>query len=118
MAFIPVIINFVFILTVFKVIAIPRERAKAAAAEQGRQGARAKMFDEETQEAENDISSLALSFLTTQVARYQFSGVLANTLGLEEPELPKSMGVIQMLYGFAVVSAVLTVFWVFVKGMG
>jgi len=56
--------------------------------------------------------------LTTQVARYQFSGVLANTLGVEEPEEPKSMSVIQMLYGFGLGSAALTIFWVYVKSMG
>merc|ERR1711871_1402681 len=45
-----------------------------------------KLWDEETEEAENDIAGLAISFLTVQAIRYGLSGVLPNTEGLEEPQ--------------------------------
>lgn len=51
----------------------------------GKQDELEKMWDEEVEEAENDVIALGLSFLTVQSIKYGICGTLANVEG-EEPE--------------------------------
>merc|ERR1712100_707264 len=45
-----------------------------------------KLWDEEVEEAENDITALGLSFLTVQSVKFWFCGTLANVEGEKEEE--------------------------------
>lgn len=54
---------------------------------------------DEVIEAENDIASLATSFLLVQAMRFGLTGTLPNHEGLEEPPIPISMQTIFSLYG-------------------
>eukprot|EP00746_Dinoflagellata_sp_MGD_P013689 gnl/MRDRNA2_/MRDRNA2_129691_c0_seq1.p1 gnl/MRDRNA2_/MRDRNA2_129691_c0~~gnl/MRDRNA2_/MRDRNA2_129691_c0_seq1.p1 ORF type:complete len:516 (+),score=119.85 gnl/MRDRNA2_/MRDRNA2_129691_c0_seq1:124-1671(+) len=58
-------------------------------------------WDEETEEAENDVMGLALSFLITQTIRYTISGVLPNEEGEEEGAAAFSHTTIQIVLLFA-----------------
>lgn len=107
MTAIPIIITQAVIMVVFGIFGAVRERAKRQAVAEGRAGRRAKMMSEEVFEAENDISSLSMSFLMIQVARYCLSGSLPNPEGLEEPELPHSVGNIVALYVIGLACAAL-----------
>jgi len=64
-----------------------------------------KIWDEETEEAENDIASLAISFLFVQALRFYLSGVLPNRMGLEVPQHRHPMSCI---YGLLVASVTCT----------
>merc|ERR1711988_1783092 len=46
-----------------------------------------KMWDEEVEEAENDVIALSLSFLTVQSIKYGICGSLANVEGEESEDL-------------------------------
>jgi len=75
------------------------------------------LFDEQIYDSQNDIGNLALSFLAIQALRFQVTGLLPNTDGLEEPEeLMRSKCVI-MLYACGFVFALLAVVLVFVSGV-
>jgi heme/copper-type cytochrome/quinol oxidase subunit 2 len=80
---IPTIIILIVILLVFKLLGMARDQMFKAAREQGRAGKRAKLYDAEVDEAENDISSLSVSFLIVQSIRYAVTGVLPNAEGEE-----------------------------------
>jgi len=95
------------LITVFQLSQAFRNRAKAAAAAENRAGRRAKMCDEEVSEAENDVSSLSMSFLTVNVVRYALSGVLPNEEGLEEPENVHPLSCTLYLFGIGILLALL-----------
>jgi len=54
-------------------------------------------WDEETEEAENDVAGLSLAFLTVQAFRFSISGVLPNVEGIESPETAGTHGPVQWL---------------------
>jgi len=66
---------------------------------------RARLCHENVVEAENDVSSLTLSFLGVQAARYAVGGVLPNAEGLEEPEKPHAWLAMILLLSVAIVFA-------------
>mmetsp|Transcript_130370 Transcript_130370/g.260054 ORF Transcript_130370/g.260054 Transcript_130370/m.260054 type:complete len:714 (+) Transcript_130370:62-2203(+) len=98
----PVIIIEVVVLGVFGIFSLIRAMAKAQAKAEGRAGKRAKMMSEEVFEAENDISSLSISFLLIQVARFCLSGILPNAEGLEKDEEHKLHDDPQIIWLFSI----------------
>jgi len=83
--FIPVLVTLLVLIAFFQLSALYREKLRQEAVSFGRKGRRAKMVHEAVGEAENDILSLAASFLTVQVIRFAITGQLPNAEGLEEP---------------------------------
>jgi len=69
----------------------------------------ARLWDAETQEAENDVASLSLSFLAVQALRYHLSGVLPHVSGLEVPQHRHSETCVLQLLGMAGVFSGVTV---------
>jgi len=118
MAFIPVVINTAIIGVLFGINGKVRSANFAKAKQQGRAGLRAKMANEETAEAENDIMSLQLSFLAVLVVRYALTDVLPNHAGHEHDEKEKSVGVISSLGGFGAAAVAVTVILSIMKGGG
>jgi len=68
----------------------------------------AELCREEAEEAENDIFSLAVSFLLVQVIRFSVTGVLPGKLGDEGGEFRPVASQVLALYGVGVGFAVLT----------
>jgi len=104
MAFAAVFINRVFLLFLFNVTLpseAPRNEAATGTAEAEEDPHRmcAELCKDEVIEAENDIASLATSFLLVQAMRFALTGTLPNHEGLEEPPIPISMQTILSLYG-------------------
>eukprot|EP00931_Biecheleriopsis_adriatica_P060994 TRINITY_DN36651_c0_g1_i1.p1 TRINITY_DN36651_c0_g1~~TRINITY_DN36651_c0_g1_i1.p1 ORF type:complete len:570 (-),score=136.83 TRINITY_DN36651_c0_g1_i1:65-1774(-) len=63
--------------------AFDKVREKIAHMDDGEEDEFEKKWDEETEEAENDVAGLSLSFLTVQAIRFAISGILPNQEGLE-----------------------------------
>jgi hypothetical protein len=107
---VPVLLNILFTGLVFNMLDHVRSMTYGSSGKSERHH----LYDEETEEAENDVISLAVSFLTIQAARFAISGVLPNSLGAEIPEEAHPMNcVISLLFvGFA--SAVITIIWVLI----
>jgi len=103
----------IIILLVFKCLGMARDQMFKAAREQGRAGKRAKLYDAEVDEAENDISSLAVSFLIVQSIRFAVTGFLPNEEGEEEGAGLHHYTCVLALYGigllFACMACVLVV---------
>jgi len=110
---IPTVLILFFILVVFKCLDMVREQMFKAAKEQGLTGRRAKLFDEEVDEAENDVSSLAASFLIVQSIRFAVTGVLPDEEGEEKGEQLHHYSCILALYGTGLLSAVMACALVF-----
>jgi len=115
MAFIPVVLTQVLVIAVFHIFGALRSKNHEEALSKGGAGRRAKMMNEEVEEAENDISALSMSFLTVQVVRFAITGVLPNVEGLEEPELPHRSMHIALLFGIGCFFAILSIGMVLVK---
>eukprot|EP00933_Yihiella_yeosuensis_P056318 TRINITY_DN5542_c0_g2_i1.p1 TRINITY_DN5542_c0_g2~~TRINITY_DN5542_c0_g2_i1.p1 ORF type:complete len:623 (+),score=96.76 TRINITY_DN5542_c0_g2_i1:76-1944(+) len=109
MCFLPVPLTMVLLQMLYFMSGWFRDRQSEAAREHDPSGKRSHLCHEYVVEAENDVSSLALSFLTTQVLRFAISGVLPNFEGLEEPAPEFSAANIGSLYGFGAVAAVVAV---------
>lgn len=62
------------------------------------------LWDEETEESENDVIGLALSFLTVQAVRFSISGVFPNEEGEESPleTMSHTYGELALFLGFAI----------------
>lgn len=75
-----------------------RDAHMKAAKQAGRQGRRAAMCQEYVVDAENDIFALSSSFLLIQVIRFQISGLLPDSEGIERPELPHDAAVVIHLF--------------------
>jgi len=112
MVFLPAILNQAFLVVVFYAFSVVRARKIKEAAAKGRAGLRAKMCHEEVTEAENDISSLALSFLITQAIRFAVSGQRPNEEGLEEPEVKHGYNCVFILYGIGISLALSSGIWI------
>merc|ERR1712232_205601 len=108
LVFIPVGLTQLMIVSVFHIAGALRDMNKQAALAAGRAGRRMQMMMEEVEEAENDISSLAMSFLIVQAIRMVITGTLPNVEGIEEPEIPHSHTQIGCLYGVGIVFLVLS----------
>ncbi|CAJ1373398.1 unnamed protein product [Effrenium voratum] len=67
------------------------------------------LLNEEIKEAENDIISLASSFLVVQVIRFVLSGQLPDNEGHMEPYVPMGMTALGQLLACGVASVVLSV---------
>lgn len=63
-------------------------------------------WDEETYECENEIASIGMSFLIVQAVRFNISGVMPNTLGIEEADYIHSVNEILILSGCGLFFAV------------
>lgn len=66
------------------------------------------MWDEQTEEAENDMAGLCLSFLSVQAIRYSLVGVLPDREGHERPQHQHNMRCIAILGGVGLLFAFLT----------
>jgi len=73
---------------------------------------RNELYEEEVIEAENDISSLSISFLTVQSVRYALTTCLPNFEGLEIPEVPHDHWCIVALYLWGIMFAIACVGWI------
>jgi len=102
---IPTVIILTIILLVFKCLGMARDKMFKAAREQGRAGKRAKLYDAEVDEAENDVSSLSVSFLIVQSIRFAVTGILPNEEGEEEPVVLHHYSCILALYGIGLLFA-------------
>lgn len=69
------------LLLIYHIFDVIRERI--AHMDDGEKDAYEEKWDEETEEAENDVAGLSMSFLTVQALRYAISGILPNQEGLE-----------------------------------
>merc|ERR1719235_914678 len=81
MSLLPLLINQTFIVIQFSIFKKLREWQQSAAKAAGKQGVRARMFNEEVMESENDISCLGGSYLLTQSIRYFQVGKLPTKTG-------------------------------------
>lgn len=88
-AILAVPIGFVGLFGVF--FAFDLLRDKIAKSDDGEVDEYEAKWDEETEEAENDVAGLSLSFLTVQVIRFAISDKLPNQEGLEEGDPKFSM---------------------------
>eukprot|EP00927_Polykrikos_kofoidii_P066659 TRINITY_DN62214_c0_g1_i1.p1 TRINITY_DN62214_c0_g1~~TRINITY_DN62214_c0_g1_i1.p1 ORF type:complete len:620 (+),score=96.90 TRINITY_DN62214_c0_g1_i1:108-1967(+) len=70
-----------------------------------------KEWDVQTEEAENDVAGLSLSFLTVQALRFAITSHLPNVEGLEPHELAKNHGVfdIVLVFAFGAVFAIVSI---------
>lgn len=76
------------------------------------------LWDEETEESENDVASLSLSFLLVQGLRYQFTGDMPARDGIEElPAVQHWQAILELLL-CALAFAALTLGLVQAKGAG
>jgi hypothetical protein len=64
-------------------------------------------WDEETYEAENDISSLAISFLLLQATRFNLTGIMPDNIGIEEENWLHPSKDVYSLAGVGLILAVL-----------
>lgn len=88
-SFFVVIPVMIFILAMQRITDTIRERVSLG--DDGTQDEFEKLWDEETEEAENDVMGLSLSFLTINAWRYFWTGCLPNQEGKEE-ECPEKYG--------------------------
>lgn len=102
----PIAIGGLYVLT--KTTDTIRERVSKG--DDGEEDEFEKLWDEETEEAENDVLGLALSFLLTQAIRYNISGIMPNQEGEEEGAIAgdHSTGQIGRLLGCAALFVILT----------
>jgi len=91
-AFIAVVVNQVSIGILFRLMDLFRMYTVSDENDE-----RVVMLSEEIKEAENDIVSLASSFLTVQVFRFAFTGKLPNVEGHEEPYIKMGITAISLL---------------------
>jgi hypothetical protein len=114
-AMIPVVLNVCVIFGVFHSLDILRAKLIC-----GAKGSRHALYDEESEEAENDVVSLALSFLTIQAARFQISGVLPNSLGEEIPDEVHPLRYVQQLFlvGMGCAVGTIVVMWITPRPQG
>jgi len=71
-------------------------------------------WDEETEEAEDDVAGLSLAFLTCQAVRFSISGILPNEEGIEPPQKAGTHGPNQVLILWAcgLVSGILGILFI------
>jgi len=81
-AYLAVPIAFVAVVALQRITDNIRERV--AMGDDGEKDEFEKLWDEETEEAENDVMGLVISFLTIQATRFAISGCLPNQEGKEE----------------------------------
>jgi len=119
MSFMAVVCNRFFLLTVFSLAEgneHPRKvhmEAHEDAREIGMEDPHAMCADlckEEVVEAQNDIASLATSYLLVQSMRYSLTGVLPNDEGLEEPPIVVGLNTVLSLYGLGFGCIIVIVF--------
>lgn len=92
-AFIAVVINQVSIGILFRLMDLFRMYTVTNETDE-----RVVMLNEEIKEAENDIVSLASSFLMVQVFRFGFTGHMPNVEGHEEPYVPMGITAMSLLF--------------------
>ncbi|CAK9030252.1 unnamed protein product [Durusdinium trenchii] len=111
LAFLPAIINQVVLQIFFKIASLARaKRMEECIKNEGESGfQKAALCHEAVIEAENDVSSLSLSFLSVQVIRFIISGVMPNAEGEEEPPVKHHWATISGFFGLGVVAVILAV---------
>jgi len=108
MVLLATVCNRFFLLTLFKLTEshdMPRRAYTACKEEEATEDPHfmcADLCREEVQEAENDVASLATSYLLVMAMRYSLTGVLPNAEGLEEPPIEITYQCILSLYGCGV----------------
>jgi len=68
-----------------------------------------KIWHEEVRESETDVGGLCVSFLTVQACRFNISGVLPDTLGIEEENYTHPLWCTFGLYGCSLLFVILIV---------
>lgn len=109
MCVIPVFINQIVIYALMYLFDRCREYEKLQAIHEQRSGLRARLFDEEVQEAEDDISAMGFSFLLVQAVRFKVTGSLPGIVGLPHPDVAQPWHVPVALYGIGVLFGVVAV---------
>jgi hypothetical protein len=102
MAMAPVLVNTLLLIGLFRLADWIRSRHSES-------GAACDLWDEEADDAENDVAQLALSFPTVVALRFAITGQLANLEGIEVPLINHSMVSIGILFGAGLVSACLAI---------
>ncbi|CAK9114006.1 unnamed protein product [Durusdinium trenchii] len=103
-AFIAVIINQVSVGILFRLMDLFRLYTITDETDE-----RVVLLNEEIKEAENDIVSLASSFLMVQVFRYGFTGHMPNSEGHQEPYIPVGSTALFLLFIVGCISLVVSV---------
>jgi len=111
MAILPAIINQVVLQIFFKLSGMARSKSmEDCIKNQGSSGHfKVKLCHEAVVEAENDVSSLSLSFLAVQVIRFIISGIMPNEEGEEEPLVAHSWITISTFFGIGLMAMILAI---------
>lgn len=111
MALLPAIINQVVLQIFFKLSSMARSKSMEDCIKNQESSGhfKVKLCHEAVVEAENDVSSLSLSFLSVQVIRFIISGIMPNEEGEEEPLVAHSWIHIATFFGIGLMAMILAI---------
>lgn len=111
MAILPAMINQVVLQIFFKLSSLARGKRMQECIDKEKVSGykKVKLCHEAVVEAENDVSSLSLSFLGVQVMRFIISGVMPNEEGEEEPPVAHQWITIFAFFGMGLILMILAV---------
>jgi len=111
MAMLPAVINQVVLQIFFQLSSLARGKRMQECIDKEKISGykKVKLCHEAVVEAENDVSSLSLSFLGVQVMRFIISGVMPNEEGEEEPPVAHQWVTIFAFFGMGLILMILAV---------